>query len=103
MLNKEYHKQWYYNNKEKRKISKRKWEAKNRATYQALKADLKCNRCPETDSRCLDFHHKDPTNKINNVANLVRHSSFETLKREIDKCEVLCANCHRKETSPHKH
>ena len=45
----------------------------------------------------LEFHHKDPTKKDFTIAKS-RHSSFnETTKKELDKCLMLCANCHREE------
>ncbi len=46
-------------------------------------------------SRCLqamDFHHVDPTTKDKKVS---ESSNFETIKPELDKCVLLCANCHR--------
>lgn len=42
----------------------------------------------------LEFHHKDPSKKdfqINRGASLI----FEKVKDELDKCALLCANCHR--------
>lgn len=55
-----------------------------------------CSRCSESDIACLDLHHLG--NKDGNVADLVtRGVSLERLKFEIDKCILLCANCHRKE------
>jgi len=41
----------------------------------------------------LDFHHID-TNKEFKISN-VRCYSKKKLKAEIDKCIVLCSNCHR--------
>lgn len=46
------------------------------------------------DIACLDFHHlKD---KEFNISNEIRNLSIENLKKEINKCVVLCSNCHRK-------
>lgn len=43
-----------------------------------------------------DFHHIDPSTKINHIAEMVNSSySLDTLKAEIKKCILLCANCHR--------
>lgn len=41
----------------------------------------------------LAFHHLDPSNKLANVANLY-HKGRELTMREIDKCIVVCWNCH---------
>ncbi len=41
-----------------------------------------------------DFHHLDPTQKEMQF-NRLRRRSWETIKAELDKCVLLCANCHR--------
>jgi cytochrome c len=46
----------------------------------------------------LVFHHKDDTIKENNIADMIRGGySLKNIKKELDKCEVLCSNCHNKE------
>lgn len=57
-----------------------------------------CFFCGETEHCCLDFHHIDPTQKDKEVSLLISYST-ERLKKEIDKCVVLCSNCHRKHHS----
>lgn len=61
--------------------------------YRDYKETLRCSVCGEDRWWCLDFHHTDPETKEFNVSDLVRYPN--KLKEEIDKCEVLCANCHR--------
>lgn len=55
-----------------------------------------CKECDESDTRCLDFHHRDPEHKVDNVAQMVRTCSWNRVMTEIEKCDVLCSNCHRK-------
>lgn len=44
----------------------------------------------------FDFHHVDPSTKLYNVATrLGRGASIELCKEELDKCVLLCSNCHR--------
>jgi hypothetical protein len=44
----------------------------------------------------LEFDHLDGSNKSWNISDLLgRASSLDRVQREIDKCEVVCANCHR--------
>ena len=43
----------------------------------------------------LDFHHIDPTKKEKNLSNMIRSNSFKSVLQEIEKCIVLCSNCHR--------
>jgi 5-methylcytosine-specific restriction endonuclease McrA len=41
----------------------------------------------------LDFHHVDPKEKDFGIATM-KSNSFESLKQELDKCVLLCKNCH---------
>ena len=44
----------------------------------------------------LEFHHLDPKIKENNIAvAFARNHSFDKIKKELDKCVLICANCHR--------
>ena len=55
----------------------------------------KCEHCGyDKYIGALEFHHKDPTQK--DPLGL-RKFSFEKLKEEVDKCILLCSNCHREE------
>lgn len=45
---------------------------------------------------CYDFDHLDSTQKSFGISEgIFSGKSLEELKQEIDKCEVVCANCHR--------
>ena len=44
----------------------------------------------------LEFHHKDPNEKDFGIdMRTFSNTKLETLKLELDKCKLLCANCHR--------
>lgn len=59
-----------------------------------------CIDCGEKDILVLEFDHKDKTRKIGAVSRIIRDAgSLDKLKEEIDKCEVRCANCHRRKTT----
>lgn len=75
---------------EKNKVA----QQERRARFQEYKQTLQCERCGFDDSRALVFHHKDPATKEINLAAKAAHWGWDRLQREIDKCEVLCANCH---------
>lgn len=53
-----------------------------------------CSRCGYNKSkRALSFHHKDPTQKKFQISG--KHCfSWEKIRVELDKCIMLCANCH---------
>jgi hypothetical protein len=46
------------------------------------------NKCIEA----LQFHHLDPSKKDFAISGVSR--SFDSMKNEVDKCKMLCANCH---------
>ena len=66
----------------------------------ALKAELvdllggRCSRCGyDKCVNALEFHHRDPTQKLFNVSRMTSHSRAKVLA-EAEKCELVCANCH---------
>lgn len=59
-----------------------------------------CVDCGEDDVRVLDLDHRDPTAKARNVSAMVSGAwNWETVLTEIGKCDVRCANCHRRVTA----
>lgn len=54
-----------------------------------------CVGCGVVDDPAIyDFHHPDPAQKEISFGST--HRSFESLVLELDKCILLCSNCHRK-------
>lgn len=41
-----------------------------------------------------DFHHRNPKTKRFGLGTLVRYS-WDLILEELDKCDLLCSNCHR--------
>lgn len=77
---------WKYSNH--RLVEKRKWFIEYVKT-------VSCMDCQENDRRCLDFHHL--RDKSYTVAYLITSGhSLDFLKKEIEKCVVVCSNCHKK-------
>jgi len=66
------------------------------ATYvENYKRKNPCKKCGERRPVLLTFHHKDPKTKKYTVASLIsKGRPIETLIEEINKCDVLCCNCH---------
>ena len=57
-----------------------------------------CERCGFDDIRALEFHHRDPSQKEYTVGTLMT-KGLERLLKEVNKCEIICANCHAIEHS----
>jgi hypothetical protein len=58
-----------------------------------------CVTCGETDPLVLEFDHIDQINKIDSISRMINDCrSLKEILAEIDKCQVLCANCHRRRT-----
>lgn len=53
----------------------------------------KCKRCNNDDRRVLCFHHLDPLQKKFDVSTKW-NLNYKKLKIELDKCILLCRNCH---------
>ncbi len=55
----------------------------------------KCILCGYTRcARALSFHHKDPKKKDFGISSGGLTRAWERVRKEIDKCVLLCANCH---------
>lgn len=81
-----------------RKYNGRKSETKRRQDYK-LKAmalfDSKCCVCSyEGCPASFDFHHRNPVEKEFTMKDLY-YGKWENIEKELKKCVLLCANCHR--------
>jgi hypothetical protein len=91
-----YYQQYYQDNPTYFRDAKRKRGQEIKAFVQQQKVGLSCKRCGISDARVLDFHHLDKSSKDRGLSYAYSQGwSNERIVREIAKCEVLCANCHR--------
>jgi len=87
----------YIQNAAKRKIEMKDW-------FENLKSGLKCKNCPENHPACLQFHHRDPSQKDLAISSAMQSGwGKKRILEEIDKCDVLCANCHFKHHYNERH
>jgi hypothetical protein len=94
---------WYYENKERqiKNVSRnnRSYREKAREFIWDYFSAHPCSVCGETDPIVLEFHHIKG-DKLMEISKLIgRGVTFETLEAEIEKCVVVCANCHRRITA----
>lgn len=91
---------WYHKHKhdQNKKEYFRRTTRRNKARewLNKYKATLKCNHCQIDNPIVLDFHHRNSKTKEFDIGEFQRHTqSILRLQKEIDKCDVLCSNCHR--------
>lgn len=94
----EYDRKYWEANKNNRNVIKNENTKINRNKKRKFIVDFlktsKCFDCENNDWRVLEFDHRDRKIKEFNLANSVQYS-IERIQKEIDKCDVVCANCHR--------
>lgn len=93
----------YEANKEKMKarikVRKIQHKAKLRSLVCRYLLDNPCVDCGESDPVVLEFDHLDPALKSFNIGQGISAGLSEAkIVSEIRKCEVRCANCHRRKT-----
>jgi 5-methylcytosine-specific restriction endonuclease McrA len=96
MGRKEDNQKYYLSNKEKVRIRNQAVRKRNYEYITALKAQTPCTDCGiQYPPYVMDFDHL--RDKVCDVGRMASQSlaSIKTLQSEIDKCEIVCANCHR--------
>lgn len=95
----ELRKKWYDSNKEseqdKAKIRQKKRREDFNKWYYEYKSTLSCVQCGFSHPAAIDFHHRDRNDKEFNPSQMRDYTNKERFLKEIEKCDVLCANCHR--------
>lgn len=101
--------EYYARNKERRALKHKEWVAANKEyvkEYQRISARKrkvmaisylggKCQKCDnEYHPAVYEFHHRDPTEKEGDPSKMTQ-LSWKRLEAELNKCDLLCANCHR--------
>lgn len=90
-------KEWYKKNKSKSIGWVKKRENRIKKWWKNYKSSLSCEKCSEEHISCIDFHHINPEEKEINLGNAIGSGwSKERILKEVSKCVVVCANCHRK-------
>jgi|SRR5579864_247237 len=110
MASKEYMRNWYLKNRErnleKAKIYRQSYPGAQRMREKRLRGQTFINEAK--NKPCMDcgvryaswimqFDHRDPTQKRFTISSSTSRS-FVDLQIEMDKCDVVCANCHAERT-----
>ena len=90
----EYDRAYHQRTRSRRLEQKTKWHETFRARYQ----DLKRGPCADCGGFfppvVMRFDHRPGTRKIAEVSTLARRRNRTVLLAEIEKCDLVCANCH---------
>src|SRR5579859_3225583 len=72
----------------------------NRERLHTYLSSRQCLDCGISDLAVLEFDHRGPALKLNHVSHMVQKGfGWATILSEIAKCDVVCANCHRRRTA----
>lgn len=103
----EYRRQHYLANHEKYKDMQKVWndanapdirESNRRYIFEYL-LEHPCVDCGESNPLVLEFDHVRGKKRFSISSVMNSTYRIETIQKEIDKCEVRCANCHRRKTA----
>ena len=95
---------FYFNKKENRlyrycKQCSKQYDKNKIAKFKQLCLEYlgsKCNSCGYDKCQAsLDFHHENPNIKKFNINQKKQMKLTDVIKKELDKCIILCSNCHR--------
>lgn len=90
--------EYYSRKKQEYRDRNKKYILRNRKNCYDYLLKHSCVDCGESDPVVLEFDHL--RDKVNNISRMIRNSlSWEAILHEIQKCEVVCANCHKRRTA----
>jgi len=70
--------------------------ARRRKLIHEMKKDMSCVYCGISNPLCIDFDHIDRSSKIATPATMITGGyKWDDVITEIEKCQPVCANCHR--------
>jgi hypothetical protein len=106
--------EWYFKNRERMRELRKKWYDKNKESerskaivrqrirrqefnkwYYEYKSKLSCIQCGFSHPAAIDFHHRERGEKEFDPSHMRNLTNKKRFLKEIEKCDVLCANCHR--------
>ena len=95
---KEQSKKHYNANKDQYAKRNDKYKSANKQLIYDYLLSHPCVDCGESDPIVLEFDHRDPDEKSFRLASVSNYST-DKLILEMNKCDIRCANCHRRKTA----
>jgi len=88
-----------YKDREKLYEAQKRHRVKIRLKLLDFLSTKSCCDCGEKDPIVLDFDHRNRKSKFKMISKLLSgHYSWESVEKEIRKCDIRCSNCHRRKT-----
>lgn len=94
---KQYKREWRNRNRESRRAAKV-------VRYRMLKVKViklkgsACAMCGKAyngkNAPIFEFHHREPGKKEHQIAHMLLNRAFSKVLLELDKCDLICSNCH---------
>lgn len=89
------HQSKHYNKNKEKYFEREKGYVKiKQDKINVLKSECGCKKCGDKRYYVLNFHHIDPSKKEFGVSNYLNRVSWGVIEKEIEKCIILCSNCH---------
>ncbi len=95
---KKYHRDLYHNSEKRQKDIRRNndtHKAKLRGWRKEIYEGQGCVDCGNTDPRVFEFDHVRGEKEFDIATAFAKAYSMERITKEISKCDLVCANCHR--------
>lgn len=97
----DYNAKLYHIDDDRKKRLKNSHNRRKKEKREYAKSEMRerggCYFCGLEDYVCIEWHHTQPENKNNEVSTLIGGGfSLEKVKNELEKCEPVCANCHKR-------
>ena len=91
---------YYYNNKQEYRLRDKKNRKRMALQIREIK-NVPCKDCGKKyPPYVMDFDHRDKTKKICVISGIAKTGmSWEKILKEVAKCDIVCANCHRMRTA----
>lgn len=100
--NARYQRDWYEKNKDKKKsqvnLRRNRLRKEIRALILEYRTNNPCVDCAESDPVVLDFDHVRGVKRFNIAHAATQGYELDAVITEMAKCEIRCANCHRRKT-----
>jgi hypothetical protein len=90
-----YDQEYHARTRERRIVQKRVWKGERAAWARSFKAGRPCVDCGGTfHPAAMHWDHRPGTQKAGEISRMVGRASLEDIRAEIEKCDLVCANCH---------